>query len=367
MKTIHYRPTKAVDRARFNTRVNEELASMPQTRNLPELVGHYTDKLKAIVDEFCPMKTKTIKLVPEAPWFDLDYANIRRERRKAEKRYRRTGLEADKRRYVALRKEAIRTSFEKKKEYVTKKLEDSSGRTLYSVVNELIDNKKEKKLPNRITDTELADRFLIYFQEKIEKIRKKFTKSDATTQCLPNPELLKMSEFEPATLEEITDIAKSFGVKCSPEDPVPVSLIDIDTFAPYWLKIVNLSLEVGDMESLKLGVLLPLIKDLCPTVDSENLKNYRPVTNLLFVSKLCERVVQTRLERQMIRNRLMTDKNYAYVKKHSTEHLLLKVVNDLYLAFDKNQPSVVVLLDLSAAFDTVDHDKFPYGPLLRRP
>ena len=202
-----------------------------------------------------------------------------------------------------MRKEAIRTSFEKKKEYVTKKLEDSSGRTLYSVVNELIDNKKEKILPNRITDTELADRFLIYFQEKIEKIRKKFTTTNSTT-CLPNPELLQMSEFEPATLEEITDIAKSFGVKCSPEDPVPASLIDIDTFAPYWMKIVNLSLEleVGVMESLKLGVLIPLIKDLCPTVDCENLKNYRPVTNLLFVSKLSERVVQTRLERQMIRD-----------------------------------------------------------------
>ena len=45
------------------------------------------------------------------------------------------------------------------------------------------------------------------------------------------------------------------------------------------------------------------------------------------------------------------------MKNHSTEHLLLKVVNDLYLAFDENRPSVVVLLDLSASFDTVDHDK----------
>ena len=59
----------------------------------------------------------------------------------------------------------------------------------------------------------------------------------------------------------------------------------------------------------------------------------------------------------MVRNRLLSDKNYAYSEKHSTEHLLLKVVNDLYMSFDKNVPSVVVLLDLSAAFDTVDHSK----------
>ena len=59
----------------------------------------------------------------------------------------------------------------------------------------------------------------------------------------------------------------------------------------------------------------------------------------------------------MTRNDLMIDTGYGYEKNHSTKHLLLKVVNDLYGSFDKNIPSVLVLLDLSAAFDTVDHGK----------
>ena len=111
------------------------------------------------------------------------------------------------------------------------------------------------------------------------------------------------------------------------------------------------------MNNLKSGVLNPLIKELNATVDTENFKNYRPVTNLVIISKLIERVVQVRLEEHMVKNELLTSKNYAYVKKHSTELLLLKVVNDLYRSFDQNMPSVVILLDLSAAFDTVDHNK----------
>ena len=140
---------------------------------------------------------------------------------------------------------------------------------------------------------------------------------------------------------------------------MPLDLLagNVDTFIPYWVDIVNLSLKSASMDQLKSGVLNPLIKELSATVDTENYKNYRPVTNLVIISKLVERVVQIRLDEHMERNNLLTVKNYAYRKEHSTEHLLLKVVNDLYQSFDKNMPSVVVLLDLSAAFDTVDHDK----------
>ena len=165
--------------------------------------------------------------------------------------------------------------------------------------------------------------------------------------------------FEPTNVDEISNIVNSFGIKCSPDDPVPANLLssESETFIPYWVEIVNLSLETGSMDGLKNAVVIPLIKELTALTDTDNFKNYRPVSNLMFVSKLIERVVDIRLREQLVRNKLQSEKNYGYEKHHSTELLLLKVVNDLYKSFDENIPSVLVLLDLSAAFDTVDHDK----------
>ena len=78
---------------------------------------------------------------------------------------------------------------------------------------------------------------------------------------------------------------------------------------------------------------------------------------LLFLSKLIERVVDSRLERHMTLNNLHNNHQFGYKKHHSTESLLLKIVNNLLLSCDENMPTVVLLLDLSAAFDTVDHEK----------
>ena len=282
-------------------------------------------------------------------------------RRKAEKKFRRTGLEADKVMYRALRKNTINSSLIKKKSYVTKKLQDGSAKTLYSVVNQLIDsNKKEVVLPTASSEKELADKFLVFFKEKIEKIRATFTRTSEKANVPQRDfEGQLLFEFEPTNVEEVREIVMQHEIKCSPEDPVPVKLLSssIDIFIPFWVDIVNLSLETGDMDGMKSAVVNPLIKELSSIVDTENFKNYRPVSNLLLVSKIVERVVQKRLEEHMTRNRLCSSKNYGYKKAHSTELLLLKVVDDLFTSFDKNIPTVVILSDLSAAFDTVDHKK----------
>ena len=130
---------------------------------------------------------------------------------------------------------SINTSFAKKKEYVRAKLEQKSGKSLYSVVNKLLDREKEVILPNAKSDKELANNFLVYFKEKIEKIRSSFTPVSVSQSLDINPDIVKLTEFEPATMEEICTIVKSHGIKCSPEDPVPASLLasNVDTFAPF--------------------------------------------------------------------------------------------------------------------------------------
>ena len=85
--------------------------------------------------------------------------------------------------------------------------------------------------------------------------------------------------------------------------------------------------------------------------------NYRPVSNLTFLSKLVERVVLSRLQKHMDNINFNCSTQFGYKKHHGTETLLLKLVNDLLVGLDSRSGVVLVLIDLSAAFDTVCHNK----------
>ena len=88
-KVINYRPTKNVDIEKFCQDVTEKLAALPPTNDVGKRVGSYNEVLQNLVEEYSPMKTVTVKVVPEAPWFDKDYVDLLKLRRSAEQRYRR--------------------------------------------------------------------------------------------------------------------------------------------------------------------------------------------------------------------------------------------------------------------------------------
>ena len=98
----------------------------------------------------------------------------------------------------------------------------------------------------------------------------------------------------------------------------------------------------------------PLLKK--PSLDTENLKNYRPVSsNLLFLSKITEKIVLLQLSQHLESNSLLYPLQSAYRLGHSTETALLKTVNDLLAALNVNRISLLSLLDLPATFDTINH------------
>ena len=96
----------------------------------------------------------------------------------------------------------------------------------------------------------------------------------------------------------------------------------------------------------------PILKKT--SLDKEVFKNYRPVSNLNFISKILKRVVAVQLQTHLDEACLMTDFQLAYRTHHSTESALLNIHNDI-LNMAKGSVTALTLLDLSAALDTIDH------------
>ena len=168
---------------------------------------------------------------------------------------------------------------------------------------------------------------------------------------------VSFEQFNVVSEADIRKIISSSPTKLCTLDPIPTWLLKQcqDQLAPVLTAIVNTSLTCAEFPTeLKKAFLTPLIKKI---IWLWNFKNYMPVSNLYFISKLVERIVCVPLVEHLKTNNLYEIFQSAYRQFHSTETALLDVQNDLLQAIDNDEGAILVLLDLSAAFDTIDHQK----------
>ena len=162
--------------------------------------------------------------------------------------------------------------------------------------------------------------------------------------------------FENTNHQEIVDILSSLrSGTAAGHDNITLDIVkhNIDLISEPLIYIINLSMASGIVpKELKVARVVPLFK----TGDQMLYVNYRPVSILPIFSKFLEKVIYKRLHNFLIKYDILFKNQYGFRKHHSTSHALIHLYDKLSTAIDNNELTIGVFIDLSKAFDTVNHE-----------
>jgi exonuclease III len=161
--------------------------------------------------------------------------------------------------------------------------------------------------------------------------------------------------FLPTDEDEIKDIILSIKSNTSSghDELSPSIIVDsINSFLKPLVHIINCSLSSGVVpDNMKIARITPVYKN----DDKHELNNYRPISILPYFSKILEKIVYKRTMDFINKHNILYNNQYGFRQKHSTFMALLETVDQISEALDNKETTVGVFVDLSKAFDTVDH------------
>ena len=314
----------------------------------------YNQELERILNKHAPLLEFSVN-PNRSTWMNTACQMARRKRRKAERDHKRLQTEDSKNKYRKAYKEAEAVINRTRNTYYKDRLNASSGnkKETYRIVNQLMDRDLAKEIrPNSKPDSAVCEEMKTYFKEKVEKIYSDIEACDsdsaAPSDYAPNFIGDNWTQFNPISEEILRKVISDVNKKECEADPIPVKLLVqcIDETKTILLYIINQSLSEGVFpQDIKTALVRPAIKD--ESGDPNCYKNYRPISNLPFLSKILEKCVQLQLNAEY---------QSGYRANRSCETATLAIYNDLLCISDSKSKIILLMLDLSAAFDTVCHD-----------
>ena len=354
-RTVTFRNTKNTILEDFKEDMVNACQYIKPSDNFVPAFQKFVNLSYSIINKHAPIVKKTFTDEKTPLWMDQEYKESRRERRRLECKWKRKRTNSLREQYMRQREFCVLLAQEKKRNYYSQLITNSNNcqKTLFKLVDTMLDRKSGKPLPSYTNAKQLADEFNKFYIEKVRKIRNSIPNTPRYFTSAPF-QGEKLTSFTPVTEDELAEIIKTSGIKTSIDDPIPASFLKqiYKELLPTYVNLINSSFIDCSIDGVKKSVIDPLLKNT--TLDHELYKSYRPITNLVFFSKLIERVVLRRLNTHISTNALHNDTQFAYKKYHSIETMAIGLVDELLKEFDSNKCTVVLFFDLSAAFDTLD-------------
>ena len=313
----------------------------------------FENKIYSAMEKLLPL-TESIKTIrKQCFWFTKELKEQKRIVRRRETIWRKY---REKHQWTAFLRERARyrsmLNYETSRSIATK-VKDIGHDTkkLYQRISSLTGTEAHNTLPENEDTQDLCNSFADFFINKVETIAKSL---DHHAEFVPTDRSIPpLTSWPKVTESEILDILKSMPNKQCEQDKIPTRLLKDghEEITAFLTDFCNASMKHGEFPlSWKEAYVKPLLKG---KKLETSLKNYRPVSNLKFVSKVLEKVIMIRLEDHFKTHDLMPKYQSAYRKGYSCETALLKLTNDILWSMERGKCTAMVCIDLSAAFDLV--------------
>jgi hypothetical protein len=358
-----YRAIKQIDMAAFRRDILQSKLYEQSDMKADQYARLIDSEMMQVLDFHAPLKTKRRRSGDNNNrWLSVEARKAKRLRRRLERRYYRTGLDKDKREYRSACRTARDSIMQSRTDNIRSELNRCAGdhRATWRTANKLL-HSKQSVYYDDVESAKLSTTFNTFFVDKVNRIRASIS---ALLPSITDKQFRvreydgdELSQFQPVTAADVCKLLSSLPAKSSPLDVLPCSLLKscLDVFAPVIARLANLTFTEGRFpDYYKTAQVLPLLKKR--GLDQSVPANYRPISNLHTISKVLERLVLKQLRPQILDSVNFSCNQSAYRTGHSSETALLETLDSVYTAADNKCATVLVGLDISAAFDTISHE-----------
>ena len=361
---IKYRSINDFNQRKFNYQLtHSNIFNIFNVNDGQVAFSMFFETFNNLYDRYFPITSKTLSTKDlEKPWIN----DVIKKRMSIRDKLHKLSVKnyVPRKTYTDFRNKLTKQMVEAKAKYYEKEFKDNENniKETWSIINSALKSKsKDSKVSicddngNQVTDSEVPNNFVNYFTTIADKLTSQIPNTQTHFSSYLGNRINNSFFFAPS---DSSDILKVIGnLKNSGKGLYAISTDVIKSckhiIAPVLSHIINLCINDGYFPvELKIGCITPIFKN----GNKELINNYRPVCSLSPFSKIIEKVVYNRMISFIDKNNIFSSTQFGFRKGMSTETALIDYINRVHSGLNNNYYTISVLMDLSKAFDLMDHN-----------